>query len=289
MASHLLRMSLLTALLLLCIFYPFFPGSHDVLATTLSTGAQLTAAAGLLLVPIAVFWLVIELMTTRRGQGNPRAARPRFVFAVISFVFGSGLAIIVCLGLSVAIATSAGCAAFAVCGYALFRTIPVLKRLKQGQTGGFNPAPLYLVVIPVVVLIVELALTRPVTEFSRNRAIAASGALIGEIEKHRAANGRYPASLLALHPDYKPSVVGIPQYHYGLQGEVYSLCFEQPRLLFDDIGTREIVMYNPRDEHVMPSHAAWILLGPPERLATQGGWYAIRGAGAPHWKSFAFD
>ena len=63
-------------------------------------------------------------------------------------------------------------------------------------------------------------------------------------------------SLLALWPDYKPSVIGIKQYHYEPNGEAYNVYFEQ---LSNRFGTREIVMYNKLDQHAFASHAAHIL------------------------------
>ena len=79
-------------------------------------------------------------------------------------------------------------------------------------------------------------------------------------------------------PDYYPSVVGIDRYHYAAQGEGYNLAFRQPRFLFDNFGTEEFVVYNSRDEPVMPSHASWILIWSPEQLAGQQGWFAVHDA-----------
>jgi len=56
-----------------------------------------------------------------------------------------------------------------------------------------------------------------------------------------------------------------------------------------DFGVREIVMYNRLDEHVMVSHAAWILAGAPEQLEARQGWHSSHDASSPHWKLFWFD
>jgi hypothetical protein len=71
--------------------------------------------------------------------------------------------------------------------------------LQQGATeeAEANPAPLYLVFVPSVVLIFQITPAAPATEFSRNRAIAQSAELIGDIEEYRAAHGRYPSFLQA--------------------------------------------------------------------------------------------
>ena len=82
-----------------------------------------------------------------------------------------------------------------------------MKLLKEAEAENINPAPLYLVLIPSVVLIFQVTLADPAAKFSRNHAIARSAELIGDIEKYHAAHGRYPSSLLALWKDYHPSVV----------------------------------------------------------------------------------
>jgi len=168
------------------------------------------------------------------------------------------------------------------------RLAPKLKLLKKTETENFNPAPLYLVFIPGIVLVSQLMLAPHATNFSRNRAIAQSAELIGDIEAYHAAYGRYPNSLLALHKDYKPSVVGIEQFHYAPNGQAYNLFFEQPTFV-TDLGIREIVMYNRLNEHVMVSHAAWILAGAPEELEARQGWHSSHDASIPHWKLFWFD
>jgi hypothetical protein len=152
-----------------------------------------------------------------------------------------------------------------------------------------NPAPLYLVFIPLVSLLLQLTLAASATESSRNRAIRMSAQLINEIEKHHAAHGSYPGSLLAVWKDFEPSVVGVEKFHYAPNGDAYNLFFQQPRFLLDNLGTQEFVMYNKLDEHVMTSHAAWILGASPEQLEARQGWYAVHNASSPHWKSFLFD
>jgi hypothetical protein len=161
--------------------------------------------------------------------------------------------------------------------------------MKNADSDGINPTPLYFILIPIALLFFQVILAVPAAEFSRNYAIRQSAELIDEIENHHAAQGRYPSSLLAVNKDYKPYIVGIEQFYYSLNGDAYNLFFEQPRFLFDNFGTREFVVYNKIDEHVMPSHVHWILIWTPEELASQQGWYAVHDAASPHWKFFWFD
>ena len=63
----------------------------------------------------------------------------------------------------------------------------------------------------------------------RWREFGNAASLIADIERHRAARGTYPASLLSVWKDYSPAVIGIEKYHYERSGEHTNLLFEQPR------------------------------------------------------------
>ena len=69
------------------------------------------------------------------------------------------------------IGISFGVLASAFCLYTVFRLRPGLKLLKETGAEHFIPAPLYLIFIPLVVLIAQVILAAPATEFSRNYAI----------------------------------------------------------------------------------------------------------------------
>ena len=288
MTSHLVRMGGITLVIVLCMLYPFLPGKYDALAVPLSTIAQLFGAAGLLLVPIGVVWGVYEARKRGRNRNAPKTARG-YYFAMASLIAASILALALSLFISLGIGMAFGVLTLALWLYAVSRLIPRLQLLKRAEPESINPAPLYLLFIPVAILLVQLTLAAPATELSRNHAIMKSAELINAIEKHHAEHGRYPSSLLAVWPDYYPSVVGIEQFHYAPKGNAYNLFFEQPKLLFDNLGTREFVMYNKLDEHVMSSHAAWILISAPEELTARQGWYAVHDAPSRHWKYFWFD
>lgn len=105
-------------------------------------------------------------------------------------------------------------------------------------------------------------------------------------ERHRAEGKKYPMSLLSVWRDYSPSVIAIDRFQYEPSGDAYNLVFEQPAAAF---GTREFVVYNPRDEQVATSHAMDILEFSPEHLERTRGYYAVHTTVHPHWKYFWFD
>ena len=275
-------------LIVLCMVYPFLPGKYDSLALPLSTIAQLFGAAGLLLVPIGALWLVYEARTRGRNRIPPTTGRG-YYFAMASLIAASIAVLAASLVISLGIGISFGVLALTLWAYAVYRLIPRLRLLKRAEDTSINPTPFYLLLVPVAVLLFQITLAAPVTELSRNHAIMKSAELIDAIEKHYAVHGRYPSSLLAVWPDYYPSVVGIEQFHYAPKGNAYNLFFEQPKFLFDNLGTREFVMYNKLNEHGMSSHAAWILTWTPEELASRHTWYAVHDAPRRHWKYFWFD
>ena len=284
MFRHLVRLSGLAALMVAAVFYPYLPGRYDSLAVGLSTAVQLLAAAGMLLLPLAALWLAHAALQ----RGRP-AGRGGYFLALATLAAGSVLALAVALLVLAGIGYTLGVLALSVWFWAVSRLMPGLRRLKAAGEAGFNPAPVYLALIPLAVVAAQVVLARPALEYSRRRAIAQSAELIQAIEAYRAARGRFPDSLLAVWPDYSPGVVGIAQYHYAPSGAAYNLAFEQPRLVFDELGVREFVVYNPLNAHLVPSHASWILLLPPQELAEQQGWFAVNEAGAPHWRYFWFD
>ena len=276
---HLLGIAAATAGIILCTILPFLPGRYDTVAVPLSMISQLFGIVGLLLVPVGIVWAASEF----RGG----SARKRRILAFVALAAFSVVWLVVSLGAFLESLTLglASVALWACIAWSLFRRS---NALTDAPGGTLNPAPFYLVVVPIAVAVLQMALARPVTEFSRNRAIRNSAALIADIEQYRATNGRYPASIVSVNKDYWPSVIGIREYVYEPSGEAYNLFFEQ---ITFELGVREIVMYNPRDEQVMTSHAMDVLQMTPEQLQLDRtrGHNAVYAASQPHWKYFWFD
>jgi hypothetical protein len=286
---HLAFASLITAIAILCIAYPFLPGAYDSLAVALSTVVQVQSLLALLLVPVGGLWLAYEIGKGTDGASNPPRRARRYTFALVTVIVTAFVAIAGSLAAVMSSGLIGGLLTLALWLYLFSRVIPQLRSLKNVEDGNFNPVPLYLVIIPSVLLLFYLTFAAQLTEFSRNHAITQSAEFINDIEAYYAQHGEYPVSLLAVHKDYYPSVVGIEAFHYAPAGNAYNLFFEQPRFFFDNIGTREFVVYNKLDEQSMFSHTAWMLVLPPEDRESNQGWYAVHDTSIPHWKIFWFD
>ncbi|MEU4226482.1 hypothetical protein AB0F17_19470 [Nonomuraea sp. NPDC026600] len=273
MTPTVVRIALGAALLVLVILYPFLPGEYDPVAMPLSLLAQVLGLAGLILLPVAIAWVIQEA----RGR--------RSRLAVVSLALASLVAIIVATFAVLVAGWALGLATLGLWGLLAAHWV---RQVRQ-PSRGFSPVPVYLVVAPLVSLAAQVTLAGPVTDMSRDQAIRAAAPLIADIERHRAQYGGYPESLEAVNRDYGTSVTGAEKYFYARRGASYNLFFRQPRFFADDFGVREIVIYNPREDYMMPNHVNWILLWSEAELRSRPGWFTSRDLAPLHWKSLWFD
>lgn len=286
MTRHALQIGAITILALASMFYPFMPGTYDRMAVTLSGIAQISAVAGLLLVPLGTVWLLYEITLHRRRRGSVPQAAKRYWFAVCS------LAALVVLGAGVVLASLQAGPSLAI-GVLLLsvyagRQVFAMKPLHSGAYSGFHPAPMYLIIVPGILATAYFGFLRTAVEISRHRTILGSTQFVSAIEAYHAAHGRYPPSLESVHHDYDPPTVGVERYRYEPHGQSYNVFFEQPTW---PIGTQEFVMYNPRDEHMMIVHNQDLLESPQQQVEGERSFHASRArdAGIRHWKYFWFD
>ena len=277
---HAAGITVVTGAILLATLLPFLPGQHDTMSAPASLMARVFGLTGLMLVPIGAVWVA-------SAHSKSLAAKQHLIaiaaLAVASFVWFSVL-----LG---AVATSGavlGLGGFLLWTCVVVAMVPRLRRLRALPLRSVHPVAFYLLVVPAAVAALQMVVVAPAIEFSRNRAIRNSAALIADIEQYRAANGRYPESLMSVHEDYHPGLLGIQGYRYEPKGEAYNLFFEQATLHF---GVREFVMYNPFDQHAMTSHKLDRVQLTPAQLALDQtrGHNALHDTAHPHWKYFWFD
>lgn len=274
MKRHVAVLAGIASLLALGTIYPFLPGRYDSLAIPLSTMTQVFGVVGLALVPCGVLWFLMP----KHG----------FAFAVLTTIVATGIALILALFATLSVGNAFGVLTLGAWICALAVIIPRLRRMKRTESRGRHAAPMYLVLLPVCAFVIQLAVATSMTRQSRDVAIANATAFIDDIEQYYQGHGHYPVALQAQNIDYRPGVIGVQRYYYVPQGDSYNLSFEQPRFVLDRFGTREWVVYNPRDSHRVFSHVAW-MLPPPEVVESSQGWYAFGETGRAHWRYFLFD
>lgn len=275
-------MVLITAVVIVCIFLPYFPGEYDSFAVTLSTITQLVVMAALLWVPPGIIWLVYEWKRWRK-RNNSDAGIPK-TFTRLSIFIAFLVVAAAALGAFISYTVSVAITILVTGAFILFRVIAGRALTQHTASKRFNTAPFYLVCIPVITFTLRSLLLPPAVSFSRNYAIRQSQLLIADIESYYSKQGHYPVSLRSVWEDYKPSVKGIKRYHYELNGKSYNLFFEQ---FSQHLTVREIVMYNKLDEQEMYSHNQDLLLLPGDN--TQRGYFTSQPLPQAHWKYFWFD
>lgn len=255
-------------------FLPFFPGGYDPLSKPLSGMAWVCGRAGLLLVPLGGLWLWFS------HRNGPSIGQQRWL-ARATLGICSLIALVVVL-----VAFAGGPLLAAGTGTLAGLLISRLARRLRAATPLGRTVPSMLAVVPILVLAVQSAFIQPIALRARNRVIANSAPLISEIERYRARQGGYPASLFSLYGDYKPAVVGVQRYHYEPSGDAYNLIFEEPSPAF---GLRRFVVYNPRDQQRLTVHETDRLLLDDAGLdADNAGYTLVQPLPQPHWKLFTF-
>ena len=285
--THTGRIGIVAALIVACTFAPFLPGQYDPAALAFSFAAHAFGVVGLVLVPIGAAWFIYELRR-RAALSAGRPVKDRGpAFALTALIVSSIVGAIACLSAAME-SLGIGVALLILGAFGLLAGIRRLRRLRTSEGDRcLLAAPLYLIVIPALVALAQFMVGEGAVESSRNTAMRNASELIEEVERYKEVNGGYPDSMIALYPDYSTGVIGIPQYHYEPAGDAYNLSFEQFRFL--PFGTREVVVYNPLDEHAAISHAAWRLTDADLTDPEMQGWYAAHDSPLPHWRYFWFD
>ena len=149
-----------------------------------------------------------------------------------------------------------------------------------------NLIPFYLVCVPLILVAFRATVLPRAAGWSRDRAIQNSATLIAEIESFRQRRGHYPVSLQSLNRDVPTGVVGIERFHYEPNGDAYNVFFVRPHIALD---AKEVVLFNPRDEHRFTSHELDILQYDGEQLDLRRGDRRRTRLPQPHWISILFD
>lgn len=265
--------------------YPFLSGEYDQLAVPVATSIQIITGVGLLTVIPAIIWLVAVIHYHYSDQHTATKRFIRFAkfYSWTAFIIFLPALLLIGLGISLILGIS-------LFSLAIFTLIFILTRVSRfEQEFSHVYIPLLLTLLPVLTLSCHILISKPLTEQCRLNAIQNSEQLIEEIERYHQANGTYPLTLNGLHRDFNTGIRGIDKYYYTYDTDTYHLYFEQPRFFFDQFGTREMVVYNPHDKHVILSHASWNLHFSPSQRASRQGWYVSFDTSVPHWKYFWFD
>jgi hypothetical protein len=270
---HIASQVIILMVLTVGIIYPFMPGDYDRLAMPLSILIQGLGIVGVLLSLLGILWLIFPNLFKLFAN----TLLYSIAFLTIIFVFFGYLLAGILFS-------------FIILTLLALIYINVKKKLREATNKkSFSFIPLYLIVIPLFILMIQLLIAKPITDWSRDRTIANAKEYIRDIENFKSKNGYFPKTLQAMYKDYYPQTVGVEKFHYLPDNNSYNISFEQPRFFLDIVGTKEWVVYNPQDKHKVYSHTSWFLLLSPEESEIRQGWYSSLTTKHKHWKSFLFD
>jgi hypothetical protein len=270
---HIIVLVVLWAFFTLGIIYPFMSGDFDRLAMPLSTIIQGFGIIGIIPSLFGLIWLLMP----SKFKSFSIISIYLFGFLIVFFTFFAYLISGILFGISILL----------ILGLLLLKYRQRIIVPFEREAIAF--VPIYLIVLPVSILTVQLLIAKPITDWSRDRTISNSNDYVKDIEIFYSKNGYYPTTLQAMYKDYYPNTVGVEKFHYLPFKNSYNLSFEQPRFLLDIFGTKEWVVYNPKDEHRVYSHTSWFLLLSPQESEIRQGWYSSANTKHKHWKSFYFD
>jgi hypothetical protein len=268
MISGILLVAVLCAMMLL----PYLPGRFDVSAATLSFAVQVASYASLMMVPVGVAWL------TSRQRAQLWRSIALGLSATVACVFSLSLISVNQLSLGVLLGIGAG-----VSLRTLYRRSPTDSEL---AARGRALLPLFLSFAPLILVAFRTTVLPSAANASRDRAIRQSATLIAAIEAFRQRQGHYPVSLQSLNADVPTAVVGIERFHYEPNGQAFNLFFVRQHFALD---AKEVVMYNPRNEHRFTSHELDILEYDGMELDLRRGDRRRTQLAREYWVSFLFD
>jgi hypothetical protein len=221
---------------------PFLPGSSNNFSHGISQLAQTIGYIGLPFVPFGLVWLIIE-MRNRNGQRLnlwTNGYYPSWLALIPVFLFLSLKTTIDILKRE-----TFNLLPFTIIILVAAFFIYRIQILKKKTDYKFNPAPLYIVLIPVVALLTSKFAVAKAAALTREKAIVKTKPLIAAIEKYKTENGEYPDNLESLKGKYikeipKQNIMGMRAYQYEKRNSSFQITFER---LWHWNAT-EVVVYN---------------------------------------------
>ena len=256
---------------LLSMLLPYLPGRFDASAATLSFVVQVASLASLPLVLAGLAWMV--------SPRNHRTWRRIGVTLAGLVVLIGSLAAASVNQLSLGILLGTG-------GMVLVRNLLLSLRSSANDVVLSRRLAVTFTVVPLVLVGFMIFALPRAAAWSRDRAIAHSSPLIAEIERFKQRNGHYPPALQSLNPDVPTGVVGIERFTYEPTGLAYNLYFVRQSIALD---AKEVVMFNPLDQHQFTSHELDVLQYDGDQLALRRGDRRRTQLAQAHWISILFD
>jgi hypothetical protein len=208
---------------------PFLPGPNNGIVHGFAKVTHLLGYVGLIFVPLSLVWLIVEIRN-KRGQKPNRwtngyypsllAMTPMYLFLPMQIAIG--------MRESRGINWELLLISVFITAFFTYR----IQKLKSKIAYKFNPAPVFVVSIPLIALFTYLFVVEKAADRSREYVIFKTEPLITAIEEFKTERGFYPEKLEELEGKYIPEIprvnsMGVRAYQYEKRNGAYQLSFEQ--------------------------------------------------------------
>lgn len=240
---------------------PFLPGPNNEIVHGFAKFTHLLGFVGLVFVPLSLVWLIVEIRN-KKGQKLNRWTNgyyPSLVAMTPIYLF---LPMQIVMGMRESRGINWELLLITVAIMALV-TYPIQK-LKSKTAYRFNPAPVYIVSIPLIALFTFLFVVEKAADRSREEVILKTEPLITAIEEFRTDRGFYPEKLEELEGKYisqipQSNIMGVRAYQYETRNGAYELSFVQDWHWY----ATDVVVYHPHGQDAIKSSFEKISAGYP--------------------------
>lgn len=246
--SHWLKLIGLNLLFVAILLMRFVPGPPNKVVVGLSNLCMVSMILGIILSPISLSWSIVELKKYKQLASSYDHWSTGYRFALIALVI-TGVFLALALFFSFSVKAYFILPALMVITVVAIYSWPKIKSLRQTSLKKLNPAPFFMLTLPLVILLAHAYLVVPISAYSRAYAIKKTEPLIRALENYKTKEGHYPEAITDLQPVYlpkipRPGIMGSEQFWYEKTADTYSLSFQQ------HLGaTEEWVVYNNANQY----------------------------------------
>lgn len=226
--KHWISLTIFSLIIIISSMAPFLPGRQNETAHVVSQIAQFIGFIGLFFIPSALIWLYTEL---KNKKGDQLSRWTNGFYPALITLAPFILLLIIQIIKSFKVFSSPDLKPLFIIVPIILLLLYRISKLKNKQVYQFNPAPVYIICIPILSLLLSKFAVETFAENNRNRIIAQSELIINALETYKNEHNQYPDELSNLKGKYITEIprlenMGERGYHYINKVNTYELTHE---------------------------------------------------------------